>query len=108
MGDTLIADLRHYLEEDGTLARMPKPAELLAKHLCTLVEVVTSRRSDNLDKITNVPCRRRPGHKPCPGFIIAFIPDDEPTVIRWGCPCCDDNGYIRGWEDSLWDRRGRP
>ena len=107
MPETLIADLTHYLDDDGSLAEMPEPAARLAVHLCALVEAVTGRLPADPNHVTNVVCRRRPKHKPCDGEIIAFIQEDDPTVICWTCPFCGDNGYIRGWENSRWDVRRR-
>jgi hypothetical protein len=53
---------------------------------------------------TDVRCRRRPGRKACPGFILAA--DDEAAgTIWWMCPECGDNGLITGWVGTQWDGR---
>jgi hypothetical protein len=53
---------------------------------------------------TNIHCQRSPGRKRCPGVIRASF-DSNALAIYWYCPICEDNGYIRGWENTLWDRR---
>jgi len=106
----LITDLRHFLNEDGSMADMPNPARILAKYLGRIVKGVTTRQRDALT--TGVRCRKRLKHRmpeqgrvlvrrPCPGEIIAFI--DEQQAISWSCPVCQDNGVISGWKDTIWD-----
>jgi hypothetical protein len=95
----LIADLRHYLNEDGSMAEMPNPARALAEYLGRIVKGVTSRQRDIL--AAGVKCRKRSKRKKCPGEIIAFI--DEQEAISWSCPVCEDNGVISGWKGTIWD-----
>jgi hypothetical protein len=99
MGNAWITDLRHFLNEEGSLEEMPKPAFKLASHLGRIVKAVTTRKRHGLT--TGVRCRRRPGYKACPGDIIAFI--DEHGSISWSCPICKDNGVISGWRGTMWD-----
>jgi hypothetical protein len=40
------------------------------------------------------------------GDIVANVESDEATIV-WGCPFCGDNGVIRGWEGTMWDRSRR-
>jgi len=104
MGDTWVTDMRHYLDEDGGLPEgIPVPALNLARFLGSIVCWVTSHRG-NPDEQTNVACRRAQGQRPCIGDIYARF-DDGGTSIRWECPLCGDNGYISGWQDTIWDRR---
>ncbi len=95
----LITDLRHFLNEDGSMADMPSHARVLAKYCGRIVRAVTNRRIATVD--TGVKCRKRPRRKPCPGEIIAFI--DEQQAISWSCPVCEDNGVISGWTETIWD-----
>jgi hypothetical protein len=67
MSGTFIADLRHYLTEDGELIDGPAPARLVAQHLCSIVEAATSVAMVRETHETNVWCRRRPNRKPCLG-----------------------------------------
>jgi len=99
MGNAWIADLRHFVNEDGNLANMPNRALTLAEYCGHIVKGVTTRQKDAL--ATGVRCRRRPGRRKCPGEIIAFI--DEQEAISWSCPVCEDNGVISGWKGTIWD-----
>jgi hypothetical protein len=33
------------------------------------------------------------------------LAETDSMEIVWDCPWCGENGVIRGWEDTLWDRR---
>jgi len=105
VGNTWVTNLRHYLDKDGNPADMPRPAEQLAKQLCSIVESVTCREPDDENYVTTIRCRRRPKHKRCSGNIIAFFDKTEPKTIRCFCPFCEDNGYITGWQETQWDKR---
>ena len=94
-----ITDLRHFLDEDGNIPEIPKPARRIAEYLGGIVKAVTTRQDGEL--ATGVRCRRWPRHKRCPGEIIAFI--DEQHCISWSCPVCMDNGVISGWKGTIWD-----
>jgi predicted RNA-binding Zn-ribbon protein involved in translation (DUF1610 family) len=100
---TWVTDLRHYLDDDGELPDLPWPALSLALFQGAIVAWVTSRPKGGGD-ITNVPCRRRPGKATCIAEVEARLqPVDQ--SIQWRCPACGDNGVIRGWEQTRWDRR---
>ena len=94
-----ITDLRHFLDEDGSMADMPSRVHPIAGFFASIVKSVTTRQSHVLR--TGVRCRRRPKRRPCPGEIIAFI--DERHSISWSCPVCKDSGVISGWEGTSWD-----
>jgi hypothetical protein len=81
----LITDLRHFLDERGCIAPMPGPARRLAEFLTNIVATITH---DMDEPVAPIRCRRRPGHKPCPGLLDAQFGDE---------------GVIRGWEDTFWD-----
>ena len=103
MANTWVTDLRHFLTASGALAEMPGPAFNLACFQGSIAAWVTSP-AGGVSYRTNVPCRRRPKGKRCPGEIEAELVDGAQTV-DWCCPICGDNGVIRGWQDTLWDRR---
>ncbi len=105
MGDTWITNMLHSLDDDGELAAQAGPARRLAEYMGSIVEAVTSRQPEDDDWVTAIQCRRRPGHKRCIGPIIAGYAEDDPTTIVWGCPVCKDEGYISGWQETLWDKR---
>jgi hypothetical protein len=99
MGNILVADMRHYIGEE-----LPPDVARLREHLGAIVEAVTLRIETEIDYVTQIRCRRRPGHRRCDGEIIAFYDETEPSAIKWFCPFCGDGGYIRGWQGTAWDR----
>jgi hypothetical protein len=102
MGNTWITDMTHFLDEAGELASgMPRRAELLVIHFGRIVASVVEEEWGTI-RDTGVPCRRRPGRKPCPGTIFAEV-DPESIDVRWECTCCDDNGLILNWQAGPWD-----
>ena len=100
---TLVADLRHYVDERGRLASMPGPAVRVAMFLCAIVSWTS--RAGGVRERTNVWCRRRPRRRRCGGEIVSEYGNESPDIV-WQCPDCGDNGLIHGWQGSRWDRRG--
>lgn len=78
---------------------MPIRARILAEYFASIVVDATS----NLDDPPAVRCRRRPGHRRCTGMIMCNPDNDDFDRIYWHCPVCEDNGFISGWQDTLWD-----
>jgi hypothetical protein len=104
---TWVVDLRHYLsEDDEDLAEMPGPALNCAMFFTSIVAWTTDHAAAR-DPHTNVWCMRRPGRKRCRGEIMAELRSGS-AEIEWYCPWCGENGVIRGWEHTLWDRRPPP
>ena len=99
MGNTWIVDLRHYLDPSGAFANMPTRARLLAEYFASIIVDATA----NLDDEPSVRCRRHPGRRRCTGIIMSYPSADELERIHWYCPICNDNGFISGWQDTLWD-----
>jgi hypothetical protein len=97
-----VSDLRHFLDmpEDA-----PVPARRMAEHLSLLVRAATSGAGGQA-WVSALPCRRRPGRRPCPGHYALFRTDVPPS-IEWRCTDCGDEGVIRGWEGSIFDLRPR-
>jgi hypothetical protein len=95
-----VSDLRHFLDmpED-----VPGPARKLAAHLGSIVKAATATKTGAAWE-TALPCRRRPGKRPCPGHIVVFRPD-LPATIDWRCSACEDEGVISGWAGSYFDLR---
>jgi hypothetical protein len=101
---TWVVDLRHYLDDEtGDLADMPGPALNCALYFSSIVAWVSDHMPGG-EPHTNVPCWRRPGRKRCLGDIIAELQPGSSDIL-WQCPLCGENGVIRGWEGTLWDRR---
>ena len=105
MGDTWISNVLHSLNEDGDLVSPPGPARRMAEYIGSIVQAVTEQDRHELEDETAIRCRRRPGHKRCEGRIVAFLDEADPMTIQWFCPICNDNGAIRGWQETLWDKR---
>jgi hypothetical protein len=104
MADTWITDIRHFLNEKGELPfDIPRPALNLATHLMKIIESTTNRRQLYEESQTIVPCRRRPNHVKCDGYIISSVQED--SRIRWFCPSCGDSGYISGWQFIAWHKK---
>jgi hypothetical protein len=96
---TSVVDLRHYLDPSGAFADMPAPARPFAEYFASIVVDATA----NLDDEPRFRCRRRPGRRRCTGIIMSYLSADELERIHWRCPVCNDNGFICGWQDTLWD-----
>ncbi len=101
MPDTWITDLQHFLDESGSIAVISGPARKLAEHFTGIVAELSADLAD-IEGFKKIPCRRKPERKPCKGIIESWI-DPETGEICWTCPECGDNGYIKNWEDTLWD-----
>lgn len=106
MSGSWITDIRHFLDEDGTISKLPPPAARLADYFGSIVEAVTSQIENNIPAIaTGVRCRRRPVRKRCAGEILASHERQNVPNIKWYCPVCGDNGIISGWQETMWDLR---
>lgn len=98
----LVTDLTHFL---GLPDAVPGPARRLAEHLGGIVRAGTAGDAGT-GWTSALPCRRRPGNRPCPGRIILLRP--EPLApIQWQCSVCTDQGVISNWENSPHDLRRR-
>ena len=105
MGNTWITDIRHFLDENGSLIQQPRAARLLAAYIGSIISAITRRSVYQEDQNTDIACRRRPGRNPCAGKIIAGFDAQDPSTIVWCCPVCEDNGSIRGWQETQFDKR---
>jgi hypothetical protein len=97
-----VSDLRHFLDvpEDA-----PGPARRMAEHLTLIVRAATAGDGGQ-PWVSALPCRRRPGRRPCPGHLTLFR-SDMPPSIQWWCSDCGDEGVISGWDASPFDLRAR-
>ena len=100
----LVSDLNHFLDlSDGA----PAPALRLAQHFGNIVRAATAGDERVGDWWTSaLPCRRRPGRRPCPGRIT-IVRQQPPAPIQWRCNVCADEGVISNWEGSPYDLRRR-
>lgn len=94
----LSADLSHFLDLPDDA---PGPARRLATQLGDLVRAATAAEPGPA-WISALPCRRRPGHRACPGRMMVARPDTA-APIAFECTDCGDGGVISGWQDSPYD-----
>jgi hypothetical protein len=95
-----VCDLRHFLDLPDDA---PGPARKMAEQLGNVVRAGTAADA-GAAWVSALPCRRRPGRRPCPGRIAVFRPD-LPARIEWRCNSCGDEGVISGWEGTYFDLR---
>ena len=104
MGNTWVIDIRHYLDDEGEIAVPSGPARKLAEYIGEIILCVTAGPSAE-DGAIPLPCRRRPGRKPCYGIVTAGYSESDRQTIVWQCQGCGDEGSISGWQETQWDRR---
>lgn len=102
-GTVLVSDLRHF---QGAPLLESGPALRLANHLMAVARAA-SAGDRGPAWVSALPCRRRPGRKPCPG-TIAIARIDVPASVHWRCTACHDEGLLRGWEQGPFDLRPVP
>ncbi len=98
----LIADLTHFL---GMPEGATGPALRLAERLGAIVRTATAG-DVGAAWTSALPCRRRPGNRPCPGRMVVLRPGPS-APIQWRCSACADEGVISNWQDSPYDLRPR-
>ncbi len=99
----LIVNIRHYLGDDLSLIKVPPEAATIREFIGCIIEAVTSRDPDDQDYVTTLKCRH--GSKGCDGEIFALFDISKPSIIKWFCSDCNDEGMISEWEMTLWDKR---
>jgi hypothetical protein len=78
----------------------PEPATPRLRHLAHIVVAARAEQA-GVTVTTSVPCRRRPEHRPCAGFLRVRR-QDLPDEIQWSCPVCGDGGVARRWRVPSW------
>ncbi len=96
-----VSDLRHFLDMPDDA---PRPARAMAEQLFDLVRAATAGDPGRA-WVSALTCRRRPGNRPCRGYMVVARPDSRPGSIEWCCERCGDQGVVSGWEDSPFDLR---
>ena len=102
---TWVTDLSHFIDaQTGHLpTNVPGPARRLMEHQTRIVAAATTAADRDDCARDQIKCRRRPGHRACPGVIEHRVWADQ--RITWRCPSCGDNGVISNWQSTAWDRR---
>ena len=80
---------------------IPVPAPRLTDYLGAMIEVASVGPVGEVLR-TPIPCRRRPGRRPCPGRIELRVAE-VPEQIDWECPACGEGGTIHHWKVSTWN-----
>jgi len=100
---------RPYITDAKHMPRLQEPNLLLPPMLIRFtayigeIIVCASRSSSAEWKASRVKCRRRPGHRPCPGPINVRTGCEDPPEILWECQSCGEHGVIRNWQGCEWD-----
>lgn len=76
------------------------PARRMAEFIGDVVSAATISPKGKR-KRSAVRCRRRPGHRKCPGRII--VCEQVNGEIEWQCPSCNGMGVIHGWQGGWSD-----
>lgn len=101
MGDTWITDMSHFHFPDEKAHDLPEQAIRLAEYFASIIDA-TFRNAPLTSRPIGIRCRRRPGRRPCPGWIQAELhPDGD--ELYWQCPACGDTGRISNWKGTRWD-----
>lgn len=94
----MVTDLQHFLDLPDAA---PAPARRLAEQLGLLVRAASAGDTSEAWE-TALPCRRRPGNRPCAGRMV--VSRGAPTAsIEWQCSACSDSGVISNWEGTMFD-----
>jgi len=94
---TFVIDMRHYLDLRDLQAETPAPTRLrFGEYVGTLVMTATGWEPGQ-PIVAAQRCRRRPGHRPCPGRVEVNR-TEVPPIIEWRCTGCDDHGIVHDWQ----------
>lgn len=99
-GMLLVVDPWHWLEPDGSLPSSNPRLRRQALRVARLIEYGAELEPGEI-RLTLVECRRRPGGRPCPGFLaVGKFSDGE---LEAGCVTCGEpDTRIHNWEDTIW------
>ena len=97
---TLVVDIRHWLDESGCLPTDNLRLRRAAMRIATLIEYGGTLEQFE-GRETMVPCKRRPGGKPCLGLLMVMkLADDR---IQAHCSACSSiEAVISGWQETDW------
>jgi len=99
---TWIVDLTHYLDARG---EVPPGLPPVARYMGAIVAEVSLLAPDEVHDLS-LGCRRRPGHRRCPGRVHA-LQESATGAVVWQCSDCGADGRVSNWQGSPWDRRSR-
>jgi hypothetical protein len=96
---TLVVDVNHWLVGDDIPAGPPR----LRRNALRIARFI--EYGGPLPQLhgreTLIECKRRPGGKPCRGWMWVYKLNDD--RIQAHCPTCQDvEAVISGWEGTVW------
>ena len=97
---TIVTDITHFLDEDGNVAELPKPAMMLIQFLGKIIKAVSLDVNSPI-VAPELRCYERSSEVDCDGDIEAWAL--QRGNIEWYCDSCGENGMISNWETSPWD-----
>lgn len=97
---TWVVDITHYLDARGNV---PPDLPPVCRYMGEIVAAASPLAQGDVH-VLPLSCRRRPGHRPCPGRVHARLDSRNDTII-WHCSHCEARGLISNWHASPWDRR---
>lgn len=101
MPDTWITDLRHGIELLDRSTDVPTTSARRFWEYLARITLAGSAWYVDTQLRTVIRCRRRPQRRACPGTVqLARTSGGE---IHWECVACQDQGVIRGWENTDYD-----
>ena len=101
MPGTYVSDMRHFVPEDPEM-HLPPPAARMRDFMGGIVRAATATTRQR-EFVSGIPCRRRPGNRPCTGSIAVQKTDAPERYVFWECTQCQDNGRIAGFEACAYD-----
>jgi hypothetical protein len=99
----LIANIRHFLDENGDVHNLAPEAQELLSFLAKIIDTATINYGSPLS-LCDVNCRIVSNGQSCPGEIGVWV-YEENNHIGWECLHCKDEGVIIDWEKTPWDNR---
>jgi hypothetical protein len=96
----LVVDPWHWLNEDGSL---PTHDSRLRRNILRVVQLIEA--GGPLPKLhareTLLPCRKRPGGKPCLGLMWVAKTETD-AILAFCLSCHTDEAMILNWQQTEW------
>jgi len=99
----MVTNVRHFLDDKGGVADLPKEAMELLTYLGAIIGDATTENPTDIET-TEIRCRSVKRGELCSGYIEAFLYPQSAEII-WQCEECGEEGIITDWEGTVWDKR---
>lgn len=97
---TLVVDIRHWLDKNQNLPDHDLRLRRNALRIASFIEYGGPlKRKDGRE--TLLPCKRRPGRKPCLGLMWVMKRDDD-YIEAFCFVCKDTEAVVTGWQETEW------